>query len=57
MKRKALLHLPLFLAVILAFTHTSYAQLVAGPGVTDATLVAAFIEPYLLFLRDNPRPA
>src|SRR6476646_1842573 len=37
MKRKALPHIPLFLAVILAFTHVSYAQLVAGPGVTDAT--------------------
>src|SRR6476646_1734531 len=36
MKRTALLHLPLLLAVILAFTHASHAQLVAGPGVTDA---------------------
>jgi hypothetical protein len=37
MKRTALLPLPLFLAVILAFTHVSYAQLIAGPGVTDAS--------------------
>jgi hypothetical protein len=37
MKCIALLHLPLFLAVILAFTHTSYAQVLAGPGVTDAS--------------------
>jgi hypothetical protein len=37
MKRKALLYVPLVVAIILALTHASYAQLVAGPGVTDAS--------------------
>src|SRR5215475_5215883 len=36
MKRKALLQISLFLAVILAFTHVSRAQFVAGPAITDA---------------------
>ena len=36
MKRKALLRLPLFLAVILAFTHASHAQFIASP-TTDAS--------------------
>ena len=35
MKRKALLHISLFVSLILALPHASYAQLVAGPGVTD----------------------
>ncbi|HLK07595.1 MAG TPA: hypothetical protein VKV30_06635 [Candidatus Angelobacter sp.] len=37
MKRKALLYIPLVLAAILALTQASHAQLVAGPGVTDAS--------------------
>jgi hypothetical protein len=37
MKRKALLHLSLFVSLILALTHASHAQLIAGPGVTDTT--------------------
>ena len=37
MKRKALLHLSLFVPLILALTHASHAQLIAGPGVTNTT--------------------
>jgi hypothetical protein len=37
MKRKALVHISLFLSLILSLTHASYAQLIAGPGVADAT--------------------
>ena len=37
MKRKALLAIPLFLAVIVALTNASHAQFIAGPGVTDAS--------------------
>ena len=35
MKRKALLPISLLLAVILAFTHVSHAQFVAGPAIPE----------------------
>src|SRR5262252_7310921 len=36
MKRKALLSITLFLAVILALPHALHAQLVPGPAITEA---------------------